>query len=69
MPVAIDTSVLISAEKQGDFDQLLPEDEGPFRTNCWCWMRISTGSRSAFNCFVRSRYHPVVSLRQAAMDL
>ena len=31
MPVAIDTSVLISAEKQGDFDKLLPEDEdGPY---------------------------------------
>lgn len=26
MPVAIDTSVLISAEKQGDFDALLPKD-------------------------------------------
>ena len=25
MPVAIDTSVLISAEKEGDFDKLLPE--------------------------------------------
>jgi predicted nucleic acid-binding protein len=31
MPVAIDTSVLISAEKQGDFDALLPEgEEGPY---------------------------------------
>ncbi len=31
MPVAIDTSVLISAEKIGDFDALLPEDEeGPY---------------------------------------
>jgi predicted nucleic acid-binding protein len=31
MPVAIDTSVLISAERQGDFDRLLPEDEdGPY---------------------------------------
>ena len=31
MPVAIDTSVLISAEKQGDFEKLLPEDEeGPY---------------------------------------
>ena len=31
MPVAIDTSVLISAEKQGDFDRLLPEgEEGPY---------------------------------------
>ena len=31
MPVAIDTSVLISAEKQGGFEQLLPEDEdGPY---------------------------------------
>jgi hypothetical protein len=31
MPVAIDTSVLISAEKQGDIEQLLPEnEEGPY---------------------------------------
>jgi len=31
MPVAIDTSVLISAEKQGDFEGLLPEnEEGPY---------------------------------------
>jgi predicted nucleic acid-binding protein len=31
MPVAIDTSVLISAEKQGDFGGLLPENEdGPY---------------------------------------
>jgi predicted nucleic acid-binding protein len=31
MPVAIDTSVLISAERQGDFDRLLPEnEEGPY---------------------------------------
>ena len=31
MPVAIDTSVLVSAERQGDFDALLPEnEEGPY---------------------------------------
>src|SRR2546422_297044 len=31
MPVAIDTSVLVSAEKQEDFDALLPEnEEGPY---------------------------------------
>jgi predicted nucleic acid-binding protein len=31
MPVAIDTSVLVQAEKQGDFESLLPPDEdGPF---------------------------------------
>ena len=31
MPVAIDTSVLISAERQGGFDALLPENEpGPY---------------------------------------
>ena len=31
MPVAIDTSVLISAERQGDLDELLPEgEEGPY---------------------------------------
>jgi predicted nucleic acid-binding protein len=31
MPVAIDTSILISAEKQGNFDNWLPEnEEGPY---------------------------------------
>jgi predicted nucleic acid-binding protein len=31
MPVAIDTSVLISAERLGNFDRLLPENEdGPY---------------------------------------
>jgi predicted nucleic acid-binding protein len=31
MPVAIDTSILISAEKQHDFERLLPEGEaGPY---------------------------------------
>jgi len=30
MPVAIDTSVLISAEKLGDFEKLLPNDDGPY---------------------------------------
>ena len=31
MPVAIDTSVLISAERLGDFDRLLPKNEdGPY---------------------------------------
>lgn len=31
MPVAIDTSVLVSAERQGDFEALLPEKEqGPY---------------------------------------
>ena len=31
LPVAIDTSVLISAERQGEFDKLLPEHEdGPY---------------------------------------
>jgi predicted nucleic acid-binding protein len=30
MPVRIDTSVLIAAEKQGGIEQLLPTEEGPF---------------------------------------
>lgn len=30
MPVAIDTSILIEAEKVGDLDALLPHPEGPF---------------------------------------
>jgi predicted nucleic acid-binding protein len=31
MPVGIDTSVLVAAEKQGDFEKLLPKsEEGPY---------------------------------------
>ena len=30
MPVGIDTSVLIAAEKHGRIEQLLPSEEGPF---------------------------------------
>ena len=31
MPVGIDTSVLVAAEKQGDFEKLLPQsEEGPY---------------------------------------
>jgi predicted nucleic acid-binding protein len=31
MPVGIDTSVLVAAEKQGDFEKLLPaSEEGPY---------------------------------------
>jgi predicted nucleic acid-binding protein len=30
MPVAIDTSVLIAAEREGGFETLLPKEEGPF---------------------------------------
>lgn len=30
MPVGIDTSVLIAAEKQGGIDRLLPAEDGPF---------------------------------------
>jgi predicted nucleic acid-binding protein len=30
MPVAIDTSVLIQAEKHGDFERLISHDEGPY---------------------------------------
>jgi hypothetical protein len=30
MPVGIDTSVLIAAEKQGGVERLLPDDDGPF---------------------------------------
>ena len=30
MPVGIDTSVLIAAERQGGMEQLLPAEEGPF---------------------------------------
>jgi len=60
MPVAIDTSVLISAEKQGGFEQLLPEgEEGPY------YIPALAASEFLVGC------QPVVGsdLRQRAMHL
>jgi predicted nucleic acid-binding protein len=60
MPVAIDTSVLIAAEKQGDFEALLPESEnGPFYIPALAATEFLVGT------------HPPVraDLRQRAMQL
>ena len=60
MPVAIDTSVLISAEKQGDFEALLPKDEeGPYYIPALAASEFLVGT-----------HHPVrPDLRQRAADL
>jgi predicted nucleic acid-binding protein len=60
MPVAIDTSVLISAEKLGDFDALLPENEdGPYYIPTFAAAEFLVGT------------HPPVrpDLRQRALQL
>ncbi len=60
MPVAIDTSVLISAERKGDFDGLLPENEdGPYYIPAMAASEFLVGT------------HPPVrqDLRQRALQL
>jgi hypothetical protein len=53
MPVAIDTSVLISSEKRGDFGGLLPEnEEGPTTSRGWRRLRSEQNISFRFFCFL-----------------
>jgi predicted nucleic acid-binding protein len=70
MPVAIDTSVLIQAEKQGDFEPLLPADEdGPFYIPALAAAEFLLGTHPPVRAELRNRalrmYHmwfqPLVS--------
>ncbi len=70
MPVAIDTSVLIQAEKQGDFESLLPADEdGPFYIPALAAAEFLLGTHPPVRAELRNRalrmYHtwfqPLVS--------
>jgi predicted nucleic acid-binding protein len=56
MPVAIDTSVLISAEKQRDFDDLLPEgEEGPYYIPALAASEFLVGTHSPVRADLRRR--------------
>jgi predicted nucleic acid-binding protein len=70
MPVAIDTSVLISAEKQGCFDALLPESEpGPYYVPALAAAEFLVGTlppvrvelRQRARRLYQSRFQPLVS--------
>ena len=56
MPVAIDTSVLISAERLGDFAQLLPEnEEGPYYIPALAASEFLVGTHSPVRQDLRQR--------------
>jgi predicted nucleic acid-binding protein len=56
MPVAIDTSVLISAEKQSDFESLLPEDEeGPYYIPALAASEFLVGTQPPVRADLRQR--------------
>ena len=70
MPVAIDTSVLISAEKQGDFDALLPKnEEGPYYIPAMAASEFLVGTHPPVRADLRqratelyqNRFRPLVS--------
>ncbi len=56
MPVAIDTSVLVSAEKQGDFEWLLPvEEEGPYYIPALAAVEFLVGTHPPVRADLRQR--------------
>jgi predicted nucleic acid-binding protein len=56
MPVAIDTSILISAEKQGDFESLLPEnEEGPYYIPALAAAEFLVGTQPPVKAHLRQR--------------
>ena len=56
MPVAIDTSVLISAEKAGDLDELLPEnEEGPYYIPALAAAEFLVGTQAPVRVDLRQR--------------
>ena len=63
MPVAIDTSVLISAEKQGDFEQLLPDDEGPFYIPALAAAEFLVGTQPPVRSDLRQRATQIYQTR------
>lgn len=56
MPVAIDTSVLISAEREGDIEQLLPaNEEGPFYIPAFAATEFLVGTHPPVRADLRQR--------------
>ena len=56
MPVAIDTSILVAAEKSGDFDKLLPEsEEGPYYIPALAAVEFLVGTHPPVRADLRQR--------------
>ncbi|MFO1477020.1 MAG: PIN domain-containing protein [Verrucomicrobiota bacterium] len=68
MPVAIDTSVLISAEKQGDFEALLPEgEEGPYYIPSFAAAEFQVGTQPPVRPDLRQRASQLYQSRYRAL--
>ncbi|MGP8238080.1 MAG: PIN domain-containing protein [Limisphaerales bacterium] len=68
MPVAIDTSVLISAERQGDFEGLLPEDEaGPYYIPALAATEFLVGTQPPVRLSLRQRAFQLYQTRFRAL--
>ncbi|MGO9204360.1 MAG: PIN domain-containing protein [Limisphaerales bacterium] len=68
MPVAIDTSVLICAERQGDFDSLLPEsEEGPFYIPALAASEFLVGTQPPVRVDLRQRAQRLYQSRFRAL--
>src|SRR5947208_537721 len=64
MPVAIDTSVLIAAEKQGDFQSLLPSNEpGPYYIPAHAAAEFLVGTHPPVRADLRQRAAQVYETR------
>jgi len=71
MPVAIDTSILVAAEKAADFESLIPESEkGPFYIPALAAVEFLVGTHPPVRADLRrralqlyeSRFRPLVSV-------
>ena len=68
MPVAIDTSILISAEKQGNFDDLLPEnEEGPYYIPALAASEFLVGTQPPVRADLRQRAMQLYQTRFRAL--
>ncbi|HXR08310.1 MAG TPA: PIN domain-containing protein [Candidatus Acidoferrum sp.] len=68
MPVAIDTSFLISAERQGDLEGLLPEDEaGPYYIPALAATEFLVGTQPPVRLSLRQRAFQLYQTRFRAL--
>jgi predicted nucleic acid-binding protein len=68
MPVAIDTSVLISGEKQGDFEKLLPQGEhGPYYIPALAAVEFLVGTQPPVRADLRERARQLYESRFRAL--
>jgi predicted nucleic acid-binding protein len=68
MPVAIDTSILVAAEKAGDFDKLVPEsEEGPYYIPALAAAEFLLGTHPPVRADLRQRAARLYQSRFRAM--